>query len=241
MKTIDALNNVIKMDDSATEEVEDEDQIETVLESDDDDIFICDECEFRTRTKTGIKFHNSKIHDKVRCNTYYREFTTKEKLNRHVEAETTFGNICDKVSQKKDFELKENLADENFLGICYTIIPELALHAFSLIVTSAGTLGAILVQIFLILGDSLKLISTPLKMEFSWTMTLMNQPSTPQSPCWCWRTSRRRGVTLTGARQRRYLSSSSRQLRGKQANPEKCNILLVEIPHFRNLEYQILK
>ena len=63
MKTIDALNNVIKMDDSATEEVEDENQIETVLESDDDDIFICDECEFRTRTKTGIKFHNSKIHD----------------------------------------------------------------------------------------------------------------------------------------------------------------------------------
>ena len=125
MKTIDALNNVIKLDDSDsdTEEVEDEDQIETVLESDDDDIFSCDECEFRTRKKTGLKIHKSKIHVKVKCNTCYREFTTKEKLKRHVESETTLGNICDKVSQKKDFELKENLADENCLGIFNTSTP----------------------------------------------------------------------------------------------------------------------
>ena len=71
----------------------------------------------------------------MKCSTCYREFTTKEKLNRHVEVETTLGHICDKVSQKKDIELKENLADENCLGIFYTNtsrddgFPSLFLHS----------------------------------------------------------------------------------------------------------------
>ena len=103
---MDALNNVINMNDSDTEEVEDQDQIESL--------------EFRTTKKTGLQIHKNKIHFKVRCNNCYREFTTIEKHTRHVEAETTLDNICDKVRQNKDFELKENLADENCLGILYT-------------------------------------------------------------------------------------------------------------------------
>ena len=70
--------------DSDTEEVEDEEQIDTVLDSDDDEIFTCDECEFRTRKKTGLKIHKSKDHVKVKCTTCCREFSTREKLDRHV-------------------------------------------------------------------------------------------------------------------------------------------------------------
>ena len=106
MDTINALNNVINLKDSESEE-EDVEEFETVLESDEDDIFDCDECDFVTKKKPGLKIHKSKVHVKVKS-------SSKEKRNRHVEAENTLENICDKVIQEK-LVLKENLENENCL------------------------------------------------------------------------------------------------------------------------------
>ena len=81
MDTIDALNNVISMKDSESEE-ESEDNLN--LEGDnDDEVFPCDECEFITKKKTGLKIHHSKVHVKSRCTKCYRTFSSKEDFNRH--------------------------------------------------------------------------------------------------------------------------------------------------------------
>ena len=81
MDTIDALNNVISMKDSESEE-ESEDNLN--LEGDnDDEVFPCDECEFITKKKTGLKIHQSKVHVKSRCTNCYRTFSSKEDFNRH--------------------------------------------------------------------------------------------------------------------------------------------------------------
>ena len=100
MSTIDAFNNVVNMEDGDSEE-ENEDNIEIDLEVE-NDTFACDECEFTTEKKTGLKIHKSKVHVKVKCGNCYREFSSREELFRHVEAETTIENISDKVNQNKE-------------------------------------------------------------------------------------------------------------------------------------------
>ena len=117
LDTIQALNNVINLTDSENEE-EGVTDFETVLERDDgdDNIFDCDECDFVTNKKTGLKIHKSKVHVNPKSNNSYRDFRSKEKINRHIEADNTLNNMCDKVNQKKNLELKE-LEKENCLGI----------------------------------------------------------------------------------------------------------------------------
>ena len=157
----------------------------------------------------------------MKCSSCYREFTTKEKLNRHVEVETTLGNICDKGSQKKDIELKENLADENCLGIFYTNtprddgFPSLFLHSdecWNLSGHSCPNLPdsrRFPEADFDPFEDGILLDHDTYEPTLHTTISMLVLGA-----------SRRRGVTLTGLKQRRYLASSPRQLRGNQANPE---------------------
>ena len=113
LASVDAMNSVIGVDESDSEDASDH-SIETVTDDDEQEMntFVCDKCDFITKKKAGLKIHSSKAHPKIKCNNCLREFSTKEKLNRHVEVENILENICDKVNKKEDLELKEIDPDE---------------------------------------------------------------------------------------------------------------------------------
>ena len=118
LATVDAMNSVIGVDESDSEDASDH-SIETVTDDDEQEMntFVCDKCDFITKKKAGLKIHSSKVHPKIKCNNCLREFSTKEKLNRHVEVENILENICDKVNKKEDLELKEIDPDEKCIGV----------------------------------------------------------------------------------------------------------------------------
>ena len=79
MDTIDALNNVINLKESDGEE-ENEDSIEINVEDivdEDGDIFTCDDCDFITRKKTGLRIQRSRVYSKAKCANCNREFSSK--------------------------------------------------------------------------------------------------------------------------------------------------------------------
>ena len=49
--------------------------------------FTCETCDLSSKHETGLKIHFSKVHWK--CKNCSNSFNTKDKLGRHIEAETT--------------------------------------------------------------------------------------------------------------------------------------------------------
>ena len=113
MQTIDAFNYVVNVSES---DEDSEHSVETNPEDSEEMITLnCDECNFRTTKKTGLKIHKSKVHVSIQCDKCYSKFRCKDKLDRHIACENTLENICDK--EEESLVLKEIAIDEKCIGI----------------------------------------------------------------------------------------------------------------------------
>jgi hypothetical protein len=82
--------------------------------SDEEEVFLCEHCEYTTKTRRGLNVHIGKKHN-MNCKYYKEYFDEAEKLTRHLELDTIIENISDTTYE--ELELSKNRSDELCLGV----------------------------------------------------------------------------------------------------------------------------
>ena len=87
----------------------------TCSESEDED-YPCDQCDFRTKKKNGLKVHIGRVHS-MKCKSCGEVFILKEKFERHFKLEIMMENICETACDDLNLVLDKNKPDEICLAV----------------------------------------------------------------------------------------------------------------------------
>ena len=88
----------------------------TCSESEEEETYPCDQCEFKTEKKKGLKVHIGRVHS-MKCKSCKEVFILKENFERHLKLETTLEHICESECDDLSLVLDKNKSDEICLAI----------------------------------------------------------------------------------------------------------------------------
>ena len=83
---------------------------------DEEEIYSCDICDFKTKHGRGLKVHIGRVHS-LKCEMCQEQFLAKESFKRHKDLEVLLENICDKKEESLCLEMRKFRTDESCLGV----------------------------------------------------------------------------------------------------------------------------